>query len=284
VVGVLAKALFISSSILVQILSVLMVIVNGIRYCSLRKNKYEIVTEGRVVTMVENHCSNDHCHCEAERTCLHKVPIFSSLNPEEMAQIAAIITDREYKKGENIYFSGEAKERLYVINHGKVKIYKVSESGKEQIIRILYPGDFMGELSLFINAPLNSNAEALESTDVCIIDGQKLNGIIREVPTIALKIIEELSKRLQNAENMIEALGLHDVEQRVADILLNMSAGIDEIKLTISKKDLAAHMGMSQETLSRKLTFFQDMGWIKQVGHRTIRILDREALSDLGRG
>lgn len=235
--------------------------------------------------MEGNFCINNGCTCQAaERTCMHKVPIFSNLNQEEMDRIAAIISDREYAKGETIYFSGEAKEQLYVINQGKAKVYIVSETGKEQIIRILYPGDFMGELSLFVNSPLNSNAEALEPTAVCVIDGQKLKGIIREVPDIALKIIEELSKRLKNAENMIESLGLHDVEQRVADILLNMSGDQDEIKLTISKKDLAAHMGMSQETLSRKLTSFQERGWIRQSGQRFIKIVDRPALLNISKG
>lgn len=234
--------------------------------------------------MEESYCAISGCSCQGPRACMHKVPIFSSLNPEEMARVAAIISDREYAKGETIYLNGEAREQLYVINQGKAKVYKVSEAGREQIIRILYPGDFMGELSLFVDAPLNSNAEALEPTSVCIIDGQKLKGIIREVPAIALKIIEELSKRLKNAENMIESLGLHDVEQRVADILLNMSADREEIKLTISKRDLAAHMGMSQETLSRKLSFFQERGWIRQKGQRTILITDRQALLEISSG
>jgi CRP-like cAMP-binding protein len=231
---------------------------------------------------VQENCSAvSGCQCQSGRTCMAKVPIFSSLSPEEMATIAEIITDKEYKKGESIYLSGDTGKRLYVINQGKVKIFRISEAGKEQIIRILYPGDFMGELSLFAHAPVDSSAEALEPTMVCVIDGDKLSQIMKEVPSIAIKIIEELSKRLLNAENLIESLGLHDVEQRVADTLLKMAADQDEITLTITKKDLAAHMGMSQETLSRKLTQFQDMGWIKQVGRKTIQILDRKSLLDI---
>lgn len=231
--------------------------------------------------MQENCCADSGCQCHSGRTCMAKVPIFSSLSPEEMSTIAEIITDKEYKKGESIYLSGDTGKRLYVINQGKVKIFRISEAGKEQIIRILYPGDFMGELSLFAHSPVNSSAEALEPTMVCVIDGDKLSQIMKEVPSIAIKIIEELSKRLLNAENLIESLGLHDVEQRVADTLLKMAADQDEITLTITKKDLAAHMGMSQETLSRKLTQFQDMGWIKQVGRKTIQILDRKSLLDI---
>ena len=104
---------------------------------------------------------------------------------------------------------------------------------------------------------------------------------ISKNPAIAIKIIEELSKRLQSAENLIESLGLQDVEQRVADALLRFSEGKNEILLSISKKDLASHIGISQETLSRKLSFFQDLGLIKQTGHRKILILDRESLAEI---
>ncbi len=225
-----------------------------------------------------------HCLHEknnSEKTCIERVPIFSSLTRGEMAEIAMITAAKTYKKGEVIYLAGEKEKRLYVIHYGRVKISKMSEAGKEQIIRILEPGDFMGELSLFVQAPLNNNAEALEPTDVCMIDGNKLNQIINKNPGIAAKIIEELSKRLQNAENLIESLGLQDVEQRVADSLLRMSEGKAEIQLSISKKDFAAHIGISQETLSRKLSQFQDMGVINQIGHKRILILDRESLKSM---
>jgi CRP/FNR family transcriptional regulator, anaerobic regulatory protein len=214
--------------------------------------------------------------------CMEKVPIFSSLTFQEMVEVARITVNKDYKKGETIYLAGEKGSRLYVVHHGKVKISKISESGKEQIIRILGDGDFMGELSLFVKSPLDSTAEALEPTNVCMIDGEKLNQIISRNPGISIKIIEELSKRLQNAENLIESLGLQDVEQRVSKTLLRMANDKGEIILSISKKDLSSHIGISQETLSRKLSLFQDMGWIKQIGQRKIVILDREKLNSIG--
>lgn len=225
-----------------------------------------------------NHCSHEN---SSEISCIERVPIFSNLTKGEMTEVAMITTDRVYKKGEIIYLAGDKGERLFVIHQGRVKISRISESGKEQIIRILGPGDFMGELSLFIHSPLDSNAEALEQTTVCIIDSTKLSHIISSSPGIAVKIIEELSKRLQSAENLIESLGLHDVEQRVADALLRLSEGRNEFSLSFSKRDLAAHIGISQETLSRKLSFFQDIGMIKQIGHRKILILDRESLLEI---
>jgi CRP-like cAMP-binding protein len=223
----------------------------------------------------------NHCSCGQdvkEKLCIARVPIFNNLTFEEMMEIASLTKHREYKKGETIYLVGEKLASLYVINEGKVKISKISETGKEQIIRILGPGEFMGELSLFSHFPINHNAEALEPTKICVIEGQKIKNIINSRLSIAAKIIEELSKRLQNAENLIESLGLHDVEQRVAGYLLQLADDGGQINLSISKKDLAAHMGMSQETLSRRLSVFQEMGLIKQIGQRKINILDKDGL------
>lgn len=192
--------------------------------------------------------------------------------------MAMITTARTFGKGEIIYHSGDTEKKLYVIHVGRVKITKMSEAGKEQIIRIVGPGDFLGELSLFVQAPLNNTAEAVETTRVCVIDGTKLKEMIARNPGIAAKILEELSRRLLKAENLIESLGLQDVEQRVASMLLDMSEGSAELQLQISKKDLAAHIGISQETLSRKLSQLEEQELIEQTGQRKILILDMESL------
>lgn len=226
-----------------------------------------------------HHCLNkSEVH---EKNCIEKVPIFSNLTTEEMYEVAMTIIHREYKKGEAIYLEGDIAQKLFIINTGSVKITKVSEEGKEQIIRILNEGEFMGELSLFTNYPSKNNAETIEKTSICILDSKKINALMEKKPGIALKIIKDLSVRLENTESLIESLRLRDVEQRLADILLKLADESNVVSLSISKKDLAAHIGMSQETLSRKLTKFQEAGWIAQVGQRMITILDRITLEKI---
>jgi CRP-like cAMP-binding protein len=229
-------------------------------------------------------CNNCLHGGDSGKSCVERVPIFSNLTYEEMAEVEMITTSREFRKGEIIYLAGDKGQKLYVIHQGRVKIYRISETGKEQIIRVLGSGDFMGELSLFVHSPFNDNAEALEDTRVCMVDGGRLKQMMGQNPGIAIKIVEELSRRLYNAENLIESLGLQGVEQRVADALLRMSEGKDEIYLSFSKRDLASHIGITQETLSRKLTAFQDLGWIRQSGQRKILILDRKSLEQKSRG
>ncbi len=215
------------------------------------------------------------------KTCIEKVPIFSGLSKEEIDEIKKITRAKEFKKGELIFLAGDELDNLYVINKGMVKISRTSDQGKEQIIRVLGQGDFIGELSLFTHSRSKSNAEALADTAICIIEGKKLKEIIYQHPNISIKILEELSERMQNAENLIEQLGIYDVEQRVADMLLKMANGNNRVTLSMSKKDLAAHIGTSQETLSRKLSYFQSKGWIQLIGQRKIDILDRDSLARL---
>jgi len=224
------------------------------------------------------------CNCyrsKKGKLCIESVPIFSNLTWDEMLEVASIKRSKKYKKGEMIYITGEKGEKLLVVHKGKVKITRLSHNGKEQVIRILESGDFMGELSLFIKTPRLDNAEALEDTSVCIIDSDEMKKLMDKYPSIAFKILEELSSRLGKAENLIEYLGIHDVESRIVETILDLANEKNEVILNMSKGDLASHIGMSQETLSRKLSYFQDKGWIKLVGHRKIIILDRDKLNEL---
>ncbi len=221
------------------------------------------------------------CRCRAGRgrSCLESVPIFSGLTESEQLEIGQIITERRFHKGELIFSPGDENHNLYVIHQGQVKLSRISEAGKEQILRIAGPGDFIGELALFSRLPASTQAQAMQDVVVCVVDGHRLKGLLAKYPQIALKLLEELSARLETAENMIESLALHSVDQRIAQALLRY--GKDQFELPISKGDLAASLGMTQETLSRKLSAWQVAGLIKQTGQRGIEILDRASLEAL---
>jgi len=223
---------------------------------------------------------DSRCSLHKVPNCIESVPIFSSITEEELLKITAITTDRTYQKGEMVYLQGDEGGKLYVLHKGRVKITRLGTSGKEQVIRVLGPGAFMGELSLLSPVPMTDNAEALETTTMCMIDGKKLKGLMLENPSIALKIIEELSRRLESVEELVEDINLLSVEQRLAQVLLKLAGDGDEIVLKMRKSDLASQIGMSQETLSRKLSSFQEQGLIELEGQRKIRLLDRAGLKE----
>lgn len=201
-----------------------------------------------------------------------------------MEEIAHITRQVTFEKGEAIYAMGDHVERLFVIYCGRVKIYRLSDTGKEQVLRVLRAGDFMGELALFSHSPMADYGEALEESIMCIIEGTALKALMAKYPSIAFKILEELSQRLEKTEQRLEGISLHSVEKRLAQTLLDLSQGLEEIKLEISKRDLASQIGMTGETLSRKLASFQELGLIEQVGHRRIVIKDRLGLEGIREG
>ena len=221
------------------------------------------------------------CFIDDGRNCIERVPIFSNLTNVEMLEIASITTEKTFEKGEMIYMAGDSSDNLYVIHKGKVKITRLTESGKEQVIRILGPGEFLGELSLFSSVAMTDNGEAIEKVTMCMISGEKLKALMTRYPSITFKIMEELSMRLEKAENTIQNISLHSVERRIAQNLLDLSEEGKQLKLNMSKGDWASQLGMSQETLSRKLSAFQELGIIKLIGHRGIEILKREVLEGI---
>jgi len=220
------------------------------------------------------------CSIEGSHNCIDIVPIFHSLTNEEKLEVAKITTDKIFHKGEIIYFAGEQMDKLFVIHEGQVKISRLSASGKEQVIRVLGPGDFMGELSLFSSVHMSDNAETVEKTRVCLIEGYKLKELMTTYPTITFHIMEEISNRLDKAETLIENINLHSVEHRLAEALVEMADGKNMVSLKTTKAVFASQLGMTQETLSRKLTVFQEKGYIKLEGQRKIILLNVEELKN----
>ncbi|WP_163971550.1 Crp/Fnr family transcriptional regulator [Oceanobacillus halotolerans] len=215
--------------------------------------------------------------------CVRKVPFFNHLNEDEMLKIVALSRSLHYEKGEIIFHEGDPLEYLYIVHQGRVKNYQLFDSGKEQLLRILEPGEFMGELALFTEKTLDSYAEAMKTTEICAIHRDDMQQLMQTYPTIAVKILEQFSSRLEQTEQLVGQLSAKDVEARVAHYLIATAEDMDsyDITLPMSKKDLASYLGTTQETISRRLSSFQTKGWIEQKGHRQIKIVNMEALMEV---
>ncbi|MGI6403597.1 MAG: Crp/Fnr family transcriptional regulator [Oscillospiraceae bacterium] len=222
-----------------------------------------------------------HCchHCESHIVCIEHVPIFANLSREEKMEIVEIASSRSFEKGEMIYRAGDAGGTLFVLYTGKAKLFRLTAGGKEQVLRLVEPGEFIGELSLFSSLPLTDNAQALEATTMCVLQGQRLKELMAKYPSIAFKVMDELSRRLERAENRIEDISLSSVTKRVTRALLELAQDKEELLLPMTKGDLASQLGMTQETLSRKLAALQEEGLIQLKGHRKISILNKSQLT-----
>lgn len=199
-----------------------------------------------------------------------------------MLEISKVAVRKKLKKGELLFHSDELSEHLFIVHKGLVKMYRITENGKEQIIRFVDEGDFIGELSLFSKSVTSSFAEAMEHTEICTIHQQDIHQLLLSYPTISIKILEEFTRRLHETESLIEKLNSQDVEKRVASYLIELIENqvVDKmiIQLPVRKGDLASYLGTSQETLSRRLSTLQNQGLIEMKGQRMIIIKQLEKL------
>ncbi|NLK65600.1 MAG: Crp/Fnr family transcriptional regulator [Tissierellia bacterium] len=231
-------------------------------------------------------CGSHHC---SHGYCIDNVPLFVDLPSEIKQSIMESSNHKTYGKGDIIFSPGDRFDYLFVVNKGRVKLSKISAMGKEQILKILEVGDFAGELALFKDSLLTNFAEAMEKTEICIIKKEKIHEIIMQRPEIALKFLEKYTERIQQSEEIIEQIGLREVEQRIANYLVseieknNIKSKNKEyvINLAISKSVLSSMLGTTKETLSRKLSLLQDEGLIRLEGQRKIIITDIESLRDI---
>lgn len=232
--------------------------------------------------MCECNCGSSHELSHKDNfNCVSVVPIFMHLNEDEMETIHSIAVSIEKKKGELVYIAGDKLDNLHVIFKGRVKQYRINQNGKEQVLRILEPGDFMGEMSLFSASEIKENAVAQEDTILCTIKGKDFRKLLSKFPSISLKVLDVLSKRLSQAEESIERINNTSVNQRVAAYLLDLAYDDKEITLPMNRADIASSLGTSQETLSRRLSSLEKDGIISQSGHRTIVINNIDRLKEI---
>lgn len=219
-------------------------------------------------------------HKETHKSCVAIVPIFNHLEESDMDSIVKTTQHISLQKGQVLYRAGDQSTSLYIVHKGKIKVYRLSETGKEQVIRILNPGDFTGELALFKESIHDVFAEAMEKTEICSIQRRHLQEFLRQHPHISWKMLNEFSKRLEAAEHQLTSFVSENAETRIAVYLTQQAeeSRSMEITLSMSRKDLAPFLGTTSETISRKLAKFEDKGWIRQQNQRKIVILDLKSL------
>lgn len=230
---------------------------------------------------------HDQCHDQCtvgtenmQKMCISIVPIFNHLTADEMKEIVKTTSSVTHPRGDTIYRADEPSEGLYIVHKGRVKIYRLSETGKEQLVRILEPGDFTGELSLFSESFHDAYAEAMVATELCVMDRNDFQQFLLKYPEISLKVLTEFSSRLAKTEKQAASIAMESVDTRIASYLANLveETNHDTIALPMSRKDLASHLGTTPETISRKLAEFEDAGWINQTSQRNIKVLDLDEL------
>lgn len=214
------------------------------------------------------------------------VPLFNGLPEKQLEELGAICLSRKFEKGRTLFSERSEAKGFYVILAGKVKIYKLSVEGKEQILHIFGPGEIFGEVPVFAGGNYPASAQAIESAVTLFFPRTAFVDLIGREPSLALNMLALLSQRLRRFTHLIEDLSLKEVPGRLSAYLVYLgerSGNRDALELDITKAQLASLLGTIPETLSRILAKMAQQGVIAVEGRR-IRLLDREALDLLAAG
>lgn len=214
------------------------------------------------------------------RKIIEESELFGGMAPEHLDEIEKIAVMKQYGRGETIFFEGDPGDGFYMVGKGRVKIFKTSLAGKEQILHIFGTGEPFGEVPVFHGNPFPANATALEKTSLIFFPREDFVRLVHAIPSLALNMLAVLSMRLRRFTTQIENLSLKEVPARLAGYLLYLAEeqkDESQVELEISKGQLASLLGTIPETLSRIFARMSDEGLI-QVDGKRIRLLDREGL------
>ena len=208
---------------------------------------------------------------------LRKTPLFASLTEIEMQALAARATRKRFQKNEQLFAEGDPCTGLYLVAAGKIRIFKLSPSGREQILAVEGSGSSFAELPVFDGGNYPAAASALEDTEVLFVSRRDFQNFCREHPDVALKVIAVVGARLRRLVGIIEELSFTTVRQRLIAVILRLARASHtrskegvHIELEKSHQDLAAELGTVRELVSRNLSRLEAEGFLNVEGRKII--------------
>lgn len=227
---------------------------------------------------------------EDKKRFIKECPLFSGLGEEDLEKIASIALSKRYRKGDVIFSEGSAASAFYLVVSGRVKVYKLSQEGKEQILHMFSSCDTVGEAALFADVEYPAFAESLCESELLYFPRHDFLGLVKRNPQLGLNVIANLGRLLRQFVSLIEGLSLKEVSARVAKYLMDLAVrqgvqGKDgaEVRLDVTKSQLASNLGTVAETLSRTLSKLRSEGVVEVKGS-LITILNCKALRQISSG
>jgi CRP/FNR family transcriptional regulator len=218
---------------------------------------------------------------------LGKTALLSSLSQPELQMLAARSVRKLFSTGELLFSEGEPCNGLHIIAQGKVRLFKTSVNGREQVLSVNVSGESVAEIPVFDGGPYPASAVALEETEIIFISRRDFNAYCLEHPEVPLKVLTVVGARLRNLVGIIEELSFTTIRQRLISTLLKLAQsegrktahGI-EFQLPASHQELANQLGTVRELIARNLMRLQAEGLL-DVDARQIVVKDVKGLNAL---
>lgn len=213
--------------------------------------------------------------------CTSKIPLFCELDENEQRNIVDAAEHFERGPGELVVLENEKADFILVIREGKVKLNTFDSEGKEYILSVKAESHIIGEEYLLKNTVFDYNVETIEETKFCKISTGVLFEKSMENPLFAQKMILNLAKELQNANNKIRLMMETDALRRICGFLLHQSSLIESDEIRLSLDDISAIINLRKETVSRKLKQLEQRGLIHRDGHKKIKLIALKELEEI---
>ncbi len=217
---------------------------------------------------------------ESCNTCIYRKLLFDKLDEAEHRIIDESRTELAFEKGEVLRKEGQKVQSFMYLRRGLVKIYRTDKYGKDHILGISRPGDFISLLSVFSGATYNYSVAALEETQICDIKLNAIKSVIKTNPAFSLNLLNRISKISEDIINIQFELNQKQVRGRVAYVLLLLADRIfmkHEFKMPITRREVGEMITMTTENTIRTLSEFRKDGII-EISGKSIRIVDYQRL------
>lgn len=215
---------------------------------------------------------------------LSAVPIFKELSTAELDPIVQIAQTRFYKHKMYVFMQEDPLDRVFFIHSGKIKIYKTDQSGKEQIISVLEPGEMFPHAGFFRKGNFPAHAEVMENAHLVVIPIDKFEEILISYPELCIKLFKVLGEKIVDLQGRLEAQVLHNTYEQIILLLIRLCKSNgekmgDRYRLTtqFTNRELANMIGTSRETVSRTINQVKKKEYVLQ-DEDGFYLIDREAL------
>jgi CRP/FNR family transcriptional regulator len=222
---------------------------------------------------------------DAVEATLLKCGLFRGLTEPSLGKLTAIGRMVSFSKGELIFLAGDPCPGIYVVGSGAVRVFRASASGKEHLLHLAEEGMSFAEVATIGRFACPASAQALEDTHCALLPREAFLRVIETDHAMCLQLLGGMARWVQHLVGLTEDLVLRDAGGRLARHLLEHDPGGQApFVLSMRKKDLASHLNLTSETLSRCLRQLTDAGMIEPAGAQSLRIVDGQTLREVAEG
>lgn len=222
---------------------------------------------------------------KCEQCIVRQFSSLKALSKEELLRMADCKTSYTIKKGEHIFEEGEITKGVFCVKEGICKLSKLSANGKDQIVKLVKPGELLGQRSMISDEPANLSAVALEDMEVCFIPKTEVMGFFNENNQFSMNVMKTICGDLKDSDDHMVNMAQKTVKERLAETLLYLEDTFGKnqdgsLHIQLSREELAGMIGTATESCIRLLSEFNKLGIIDLIGKK-ITITDRNKLKRL---